>query len=171
VEFRGDLRTRFENLYDEENRQKRGKRFEMLVCELFRQSGYEVFLNPKTASPRQTDMLARRDGQDMLVEVKWLTQSINSPDMDSLRSRLRRSPPDIVGCIFSMSDYSQPALSEALRERDREVLLFSALEIHTIFGGKQRIEELIRRKRDSLRIGGRNWFLQRRSASTESRLI
>ena len=78
--------------------------------------------------------------------------------------RLNRIPSDIVGCIFNMSDYSSGAIKQVESDRTREILLFNAAEINSIFADRFDVYELIRRKREILRVEGRVWFDDSRPA-------
>ena len=148
----------FEELFDVRDQQKKANEFERLLGRLLFDSGFEILQNPKAASPRQTDLFARRHGHDFLIEVKWLSRKIDISHIDALRSRLRRIPSDVVGCIFSMSDYTVSAVNEVERNRDREILLFDPLEVHRLFTGRSDVIQLIEQKSHSLRLNAKMLF-------------
>jgi hypothetical protein len=83
--------------------------------------------------------------------------------------RLNRIPSDFVGCIFNMSGYSSRAIKQVESDRTREILLFNAAEINSIFADRFEVHELIRRKRETLRVDGRVWFDDSRPESSTSR--
>jgi hypothetical protein len=151
-------RDLFERLLESEDSAGRGPAFEKVLGEQLTANGFTVHFNPKTARPRQTDLLAIRESEHFLIEAKWRKRGIDIGDVDSLRMRLNRIPSDIVGCIFNMSGYSSRAITQVENDRAREILLFNAAEINSIFAGRLKVHELIRRKRETLRVDGRVWF-------------
>lgn len=162
-------RDQFERLLESEDAASRGPAFEKVLGAQLAADGFTVHFNPKTARPRQTDLLAIHGADHFLIEAKWRKQSIAVGDVDSLRMRLNRIPSDIVGCIFNMSAYSSGAIKQVESDRTREILLFNAAEINSIFAGRLDIHELIRRKRETLRIDGRVWFDDSKTESSARR--
>jgi hypothetical protein len=150
----GKTRELFERLLESEDAAGRGPAFEKVLGERLTADGFTVHFNPKTARPRQTDLLAIHESEHFLIEAKWRKRSIDVADVDSLRMRLNRLPSDIVGCIFNMSDYGSGAIEQVESDRTREILLFNAAEINSIFADRLDVHELIRRKRETLRIEG-----------------
>jgi hypothetical protein len=165
----GKTRELFERLLESEDAAGRGPAFEKLLGVRLDADGFTVHFNPKTARPRQTDLLAIRESQHFLIEAKWRKRSIDVGDVDSLRMRLNRVPSDIVGCIFNMSGYSSAAIKQVESDRSREILLFNAAEINSIFADRLDVHELIRRKREMLRVEGRVWFDDSRPESSARR--
>jgi hypothetical protein len=154
----GKIRELFDRLLESEDAAGRGSAFEKLLGARLMADGFDVRFNPKSARPRQTDLVAIHDSQHFLIEAKWRKRSVDVSDVDSLRMRLSRIPSDFVGCIFNMSGYTSSAIEQVEGNRTREILLFNAAEINSIFAERLEVHELIRRKRDSLRIEGRVWF-------------
>jgi len=154
----GKTHNLFERLLESEDAAGRGPAFEKVLGEQLTADGFTVHFNPKTARPRQTDLLAIREPQHFLIEAKWRKRNIVVGDVDSLRARLNRTPSDIVGCIFNMSGYSSAAIKQVESDRSREILLFNAAEINSIFADRLDVHELIQRKREMLRVDGRVWF-------------
>ena len=165
----GKTRELFERLLESEDSARRGPAFEKVLGEQLTADGFIVHFNPKTARPRQTDLLAIRESEHFLIEAKWRKRSIDIGDVDSLRMRLNRIPSDIVGCIFNMSGYSSRAITQVENDRAREMLLFNAAEINSIFAGRLEVHELIRRKRETLRVDGRVWFHDSKTESSACR--
>lgn len=54
------------------NPHRLGALFEPFVAQILEEEGYSVSRNPKTAQPRQTDLVAIREEQTFLIEAKWL---------------------------------------------------------------------------------------------------
>src|SRR5258708_7618447 len=155
---RGTLLEDFEQLLKSDSPQKRGYSFETLLARFLRDNGFKVHQNAKAAKPRQTDMVAEDDGQFLLIETKWKKKNIGSDDIDDLRNRLERSLSDVVGCVFSFSDFSKPAIDEVTENRKREILLFNAREIYGLFSSRFSLRHLIQEKRTHLRTDGAVWF-------------
>jgi hypothetical protein len=160
-----NLATQFNKLFDENNHHKRGTDFQRLLCRLLVQNGFDVWPNARSAAPRQTDIVARKRERHFLVEAKWMSKKIHSPEIDDLRNRLIRTPHDFVGCVFSMSDYAETATTQVTENRQREILLFDAYEISLLFNEKEKLDELIDRKRDALRLNADVWFLGPQSSA------
>jgi hypothetical protein len=79
-------------------------------------------------------------------------------DIAGLHDRLRRVPTDVVGAIFSASDYAPSATREVEANRTREMLLFSPEEVGLVLAERLNLHELIRMKRSHLRNQGTVWF-------------
>jgi hypothetical protein len=140
----------------------KGREYEAEIAELFTNAGFEVIANPKSAKPRQTDLFVRDGAVDFLIEVKNQTRKIDIGDIDSLRSRLARVSPDIIGIIVSKSSLTGSAIAEIEADRSREILVFINDEIKNVLSHRQNVKALIERKRTALRIQGRVWFSAKR---------
>jgi Holliday junction resolvase len=162
------MRELFERLLESEDAAGRGPLFEKLLGVRLNADGFVVHFNPKSARPRQTDLVAIHESQHFLIEAKWRKRSVDVGDVDSLRMRLNRIPSDFVGCIFNMSGYTSGAIQQVESDRTREILLFNAAEINSIFADRFAVQELIRRKRETLRVDGRVWFDDSRHESSTS---
>jgi hypothetical protein len=114
--------------------------------------------NARVAKPRQTDILAQGNDLTLLVEVKDRNRVLDIGDIDSLRSRLSRTIPEVIGVLFTTSAISRPALKEIENDRTRVVLVFVASEIELLRAGKARVLNLITKKRSELLVNGRAWF-------------
>ena len=136
----------------------RGKGFEVEVASFLKAAGFDVTPNARAAKPRQTDVFAKGEHLDLLVEAKDQQRNVNVGDIDALRSRLRRTSAEIVGALFTTSGFTKSALKEIESDRTRLVLAFGKEEIERIRSGAYKLRTLIDRKRDELRINGRAWF-------------
>jgi hypothetical protein len=136
----------------------RGRDFETEVAQILRVAGFDVTINAKSAKPRQTDLFAKGDEIDFLVEAKNQKRRVEVGDIDDLRSRLRRTSSDIVGVIFTTSRLTEGAIEAIEADRSREVLAFIKEEIEEIISGNQNFGNLIERKRNELRVNGKAWF-------------
>jgi len=123
----------FERLLDSREQRRRGLEFEALLVRLFHRDGFAARRNPEIARPRQTDIHAKRFDAEFIVEAKWHGRPIDIADIDSLRSRLRRTHANVLGVVFSMSDFTEGAISSVEDERDRPILLFRGDETYFLF--------------------------------------
>jgi hypothetical protein len=137
---------------------KRGRDFEDALIRLLESSGFEPTKNPRAAAPRQTDVYASFDKADYLVEARWQHSAADVADLDGMRSRLGRTPADLVGLFFSVSGYTGPLVQDLERNHTREILLFNELEITALFGEEVSVQNLIRRKREELRRNSKVWL-------------
>jgi hypothetical protein len=136
----------------------RGREFEAEVAKFLRSAGFDVTPNAKAAKPRQTDLFASDDKVSLLVEAKNQNRNVDINDIDSLRSRLSRTPSDVVGVIFTTSGLTPGAVEAIETDRRREVLAFERKEIEHLRSGAQNLRSLIERKRNELRVQGKVWF-------------
>lgn len=155
-----DIQLEFEDVSRIHNKKLRGKKFEEILEKLFKHENFTVIRNSKVAKPRQTDLLADNNQIFLLIEAKWQQQKLDVSNIDDMRSRLKRVRSDIVGVIFSMSDFRDTAVHEVEADRSREILLFSSLEIRAVVNGEINLLNLINRKRDDLLRYGKVWFFQ-----------
>jgi restriction endonuclease len=140
------------------NPHRRGRLFEPFVSQILEEEGYDVSFNPQSAPPRQTDLFASREGQSFLIDAKWFAKPIHVGHVSAVRERLRKCPPDVFGCIFSMSGYTTTAEQEICSDRNPEIHLFSENEIRGIASDALRFGDLLDHKRDQIRRNSTVWF-------------
>lgn len=136
----------------------RGREFEAEVATFLRAAGFDVTTNAKSARPRQTDLFAKGNDVDLLIEAKNQKRNVDVGDVDALRSRLNRTASDIVGVIFTTSGLTKEAIKEIESNRTREIIAFVMEEITQLRSGSQNLITLIERKRRALRAQGEVWF-------------
>ena len=153
-----NLQQKLEDLERHANPHRRGLLFQVFVTDLLEEEGFSVNVNPKIATPRQTDLLARRDKLFFLIEAKWIRKRVDVGHIASVQDRLRRSPSDVFACVFSMSGFGHNAVTEALQEKKHEILLFNGLEIRNIALGLTSFQDLLVEKRERLRTNAEMWF-------------
>lgn len=156
--MKSPLEKTFDSLVRTKQAHQRGFRFQDLLSRIFEEAHFEIHGNPGSARPRQSDLFVEYDDANYLVEAKWQKKKISTADIDSLRSRLNRTSGSVIGCLFSMSDYTPEAIAEVQLHRQREILLFSHDEIHRLTQGRENILELIKQKKKSLMVHGKVWF-------------
>jgi hypothetical protein len=135
-----------------------GKEWEIGLLNLLREAGFQVEVNAGAARPRQTDLYARIDGLDLLIEAKNRRRRADVSDIDDLRSRLRHVTADVVGALFTTSGVTQGAIAAIEADRTREVLVFVREEVDWLREAPSRLHSLLSRKREELRVHGRAWF-------------
>jgi hypothetical protein len=135
-----------------------GQALELEVLELFKSAGFRAHRNARVARPRQTDILAQGHDLTLLVECKDRKRSLDINDIDSLRSRLNRTTPDVIGIIFTESAISRPAIKEIESNRASQILVFDGFELELLRAGNARLLNLIAKKRSELLVNGRAWF-------------
>jgi hypothetical protein len=135
-----------------------GQALELEVLKLLEGAGFRAHRNARVANPRQTDILAQGNDLTLLVEVKDRKRIVDISDIDSLRSRLNRTTPEVIGVIFTTSAISRPAIKEIESNRTRVVLVFVASEYELLRASKARLLNLITKKRSELLVNGRAWF-------------
>jgi hypothetical protein len=135
-----------------------GQALELEVLELFKSAGFRAHRNPRIARPRQTDILAQGHGMSLLVECKYRKKSLDINDIDSLRSRLNRTAPDVIGVFFTTSAISRSAIKEIESNRASQILVFDGFELELLRAGNARVLNLIAKKRSELLVNGRAWF-------------
>jgi hypothetical protein len=134
--------------------QQRGRAFEDYVAALFAASHFEVTKDAGTARPRQTDLLATRAADTYLIECKWRAARADIDDVDSLRSRLRRTS-GAVGLLVSNSGFSGTAISEVADHRHQPILLLSGEEIRGLVRRPEQLAHLLWQKRQALQVDGK----------------
>lgn len=137
------------------NAVKRGHELEQLIGDVFRALHFDVKLNPGTARPRQTDVLASKPGEVYLVECKWRADKANIDDLDTLRSRLRRTDGAVVGILVSYNGFSGSVLFDVEHHRDQPILLISGNELRSVVSRIKALPDLLWRKREALLADGR----------------
>src|ERR1700676_512500 len=100
------LQQKLSELDETLDRHKRGSLFEELVARVLEEQGFNVTLNTKAATPRQTDLYAHREELSFIVEAKWQKKTIHIGNIEPVVERLRKTPPDVFACVFSMSGYT-----------------------------------------------------------------
>jgi hypothetical protein len=155
---KGALLEGFEQLLKSDSPHQRGYSFEDLLSQFLCSNGFQVHPHSRAASPRRTDIFADYDGHSFVIEAKWRKKDVGADDIDALRSRLEETPPDVIGCIFSVSDFSRQAIERVKQKRTREILLFNAREIHGLFASKFSLSALLQKKRTQLRAHATVWF-------------
>lgn len=149
-----DLGGRLAALRELKSAAARGRQLEDFVADVFRRDHFKVNLSPGVARPRQTDVLAMRASEVYLVECKYRSSRADIDDLDSLRSRLRRTDGSVVGVLLSMPGFTGSVISDVEQHRNQPVLLVSSDELQLVASGFESISRLLWRKKDALLTDG-----------------
>jgi Restriction endonuclease len=149
------LTDRYQQLKAGTDRQGRGRAFEHLLVDIFRQAHFRVEHNPGAARPRQTDLFATYGADRFLIEAKWEKRLADIDHIDNVRSRLNRTENSVIGVIFSIAGFSQTAIEDVGGHRDRLILLFSEPELLQVLERPETLVPLLRKKREQLVVHGR----------------
>jgi hypothetical protein len=125
------------------------------VGAFFTRAGFRVEMNPRAAVPRQTDANAQDDTIRILIEAKAQKRNVTIADVEDLRSRLNRTPHDVVGALFTTAGISDRAVQSIEQEHVREILVFVGPEIEQLRSGRQNMRVLIDHKREALNLHGK----------------
>jgi hypothetical protein len=167
-----DLGGEFKKLWDSKDPNRRGRLFEELFCRLLFKSGFTVRHDPAAAKPRQTDVLAEYGGDTFLFEIKWLGRKLDIEAIGQIKDRLGRISRNTIGCICSVSGFSETLIQDVENYRSQhEILLFNPREIYGVFAERLNIVDLIERKRRALRHDGAVWFFEQDGQDSKSRYV
>jgi Restriction endonuclease len=141
------LKRELARLKDANDPIRRGRDFEQLVASIFRRRHFRVVLNPGTARPRQTDLLATRGNDAYLVETKWQAAKADIDDVDTLFTRLDAVHSGVVGLMISFTGFSATAIERTEQQSDRPVLLMTGAELEQVIHWDEDIAHLLARKK------------------------
>jgi hypothetical protein len=141
---------------------RRGYDFEQLVATIFGRKHFKVVLNPGTARPRQTDLLATRGDDMYLVEIKWLSTKAGIDDVDALFTRLGAVPSGVIGLMISFTGFTASAIERTQQHSDRPVLLITGTELEQLLRWDEDIAHLLARKKAYLLTHRRALFVTAR---------
>jgi hypothetical protein len=167
-----DFKDEFQRLCVSKNPEKRGLAFEKLFCRFLFKSGFEVLRNPAAVEPRQTDLLAEYGGDTFLFEMKWVERNLGLEAIAQIKDRLGRTTKDTIGCICSVSGFTESLIKDIEAHRPQfEILLFNPFEIHGLLTERISIVDLIDRKRRALKQDGQMWFFGQDPPNSKNRYV
>ena len=148
------LRTQLDAIERIESPAQRGRAFEGFVEEIFRWHHFDARSNPKTARPRQTDVLAVKGSERYLIECKWRGRRADVSDVDGLRSRLRRAETGMVGILVSVEGFTGTALFDVGYHRDQPILVISGDQMRQLANRYEELPDLLWRRKQALLSDG-----------------
>lgn len=143
---RSPLLRRYRELASVATPSERGRGLETLVADLFRAAHFHVTLDPGTARPRQTDLVATLGHDSYLVETKWESTPAEIGDIDDVRVRLQETPGQMKGVLLSVAGFSTPAVNRVIARRDTPILLIDGTELEVLFEWPRGLRSFLRRK-------------------------
>lgn len=170
--FEPPLLERYNQLKGSSDRQGRGRAFELLLVDLFRQAHFKVDHDPDAAAPRQTDVYAAYGESRYLIEAKWMRRPSDVDHYDNLVARLNRTQHAVVGVLFSVAGFTETVLTEVCAHRDRPILLVGEVELLRVLSRPEELVGLLRRKYEQLVVHARVCLEERSTPTpTTARLV
>lgn len=172
ITVRTDFSEQFRELWHSKDPNKRGRLFEELFCRLLFKSGFTVRHDPPAAKPRQTDVIGEYAGDTFLFEIKWERKKLDIAVGAEIRDRLRRTSGNAIGCICSVSGFTETLIEDVETYRaECEVLLFNPREIYGLFTERLDIIDLIEKKRRALKHDATVWFFEQDGDDSRGRYV
>lgn len=112
---------------------------------------------PYSVEGRQIDGSVTVADTTYLVEVKFTTDPISAPDVDTFRRKVETKADNTMGLFLSMSGFTSPAINAAAGERS-PLLLLAHQHLYAVLGGVLKLDELISRVRRHASQTGRVFF-------------
>lgn len=126
-----------------------GKAFEHLILRAFQLSGAEIIwpyaVNLHGAVVEQIDGMVLLDGIACMVEAKDQQANVNVEPLAKLRNQLLRRPAGVIGCVFSSSGFTDPAVTLVHYMAPHAILLWQGPEIGFLLE-RQDFADALRRK-------------------------
>lgn len=101
---------------------------------------------PYISGGRQIDGSVTLDGTTYLVELKFTSDQVGAPEIDTFKAKVDSKADNTMGIFVSMSGYSSVAIKEASGKKTALLLLDSA-HVFMILTGAMSLADVIRRVR------------------------
>lgn len=144
------LKVEWSRLKGLDDHHRRGYDLQAFIGNLFRRAHFTVTPNPGAGGRRQVDLLAKRGDECYLVETKWWTKPLDIDAVDSLRTRLASTPPDVVGLLVSPSGFTKSAVTQVEERADRPILLMRGEELDRIVDWDGDFMATLQQKRNTM---------------------
>lgn len=172
ITVRTDLSEHFKELWHSKDPSRRGRLFEDLFCRLLFKNGFTVRHDPPAAKPRQTDVIGEYGGDTFLFETKWERKKLDIEVGAQIRDRLRRTSKNTIGCICSVSGFTETLIKDVEDCRSEfEILLFNPRELYGLFTERVDIVDLIDKKRRALKHDAAAWFFEQDGDDSNGRYV
>lgn len=139
------LQSRLIDLHPKVGSQEAGYAFEGWFYDLAQFFDLE-HRRPYKTGERQIDGSVTHDGTTYLVELKFTSNQVGAPDIDTFLAKVSSKADNTMGIFISMAGYSSVAIAEASKPRT-PVLLMDAAHVFLILQGLWELPELISRLR------------------------
>ena len=154
VRDREPLLDEFRQLEANPSPKNRGYGLEVLVAHVFRRAHFRVELDPGTAKPRQTDVVAEGGGHVFLIETKWTAKPLSVAEIDSLKARLDNTHSGVIGVLVSINGFTSTAIKGVETQRDRQILLIDGKDLEVACKHGADLRRILRNKQDALLLDG-----------------
>lgn len=139
------LQSRIIDLHAKVGSQESGYAFEGWFYDLAQFFDLE-HRRPYKADERQIDGSVTLDGTTYLVELKFTSNQVGAPDIDTFLAKVNNKADNTMGIFVSMAGYSSVAISQASKPRT-PLLLMDAAHVFLVLQGLWELPELISRLR------------------------
>lgn len=116
---------------------------------------YRVSPGAGAACPRQTDLVARLADDRYLIEVKHQARPADIDVVESLRARLQRTGPRMIGVVIGRSGFTATALRDTEEHRAGPVLLIGGEDIDRVAADPDHLRDLLEQQYEDLVTHGR----------------
>ncbi len=136
-----------------------GKAFEYFILKCFEWCGAEVVypfsVRLFDETVEQIDGVIYLNQQAFIIECKDFTEtaSVNFEPIAKLRNQLMRRPASTIGCVFSNSGYTYPAVILANFLAPQSILLWEQIEIEYCLNNQNFDEGLILKYKKLVELG------------------
>ncbi|WP_457587705.1 restriction endonuclease [Ensifer canadensis] len=146
-----------------------GKAFELAVLRAFELEGAKVVW-PYHARIQNTiveeiDGFVQTSGISFMVESKDLGDAVGIGPIAKLRNQLARRPAGLLGCVFSRSGFTPPAVLLSTYCAPQAILLWTGDEIAEALPAREMTAALVDKYNVLLRLGVPDWEFTRRKGS------
>ncbi len=149
------LRTKYDFLTstNKVTRQTRGRRFELVLSELF-----EIFEIPvvqpfrRNRGGEQIDGAFTLDSHHYLLECKWTSGAVGQSNVDALCGKVGRSGDQTMGVFISVNGWSDHVLDLLKQNQEKRVFLVNGQDISAVLLGSINFTNLLRAKIQALNL-------------------
>ncbi len=149
----------------ESNGWQRGLAFEYLILQAFRLEGADVIwsfpVNLFGAPIEQIDGVVHMANShlSLLVESKDFEQAVSVEPIAKMRNQLQRRPNGVIGSVFSVNGFTEPALTLAQFIAPQTILLWDQQDINYCLQHGTFIDGLLKKYRHCIEYGKPNYNL------------
>lgn len=138
------IRQKFLELHGMSEPQKRGKRFEEVLNDLFALYDMEPKLAFNLAN-EQLDGAITFDTDDYVIEAKWHADPIGRDQLDIFDTKVRRKGKNALGIFISVSRFTSAALDEY--KQGTAFLAIDGEDLYYVLENRVRLDDMLRNKK------------------------
>ncbi|WP_157884943.1 MULTISPECIES: restriction endonuclease [Mycobacterium] len=146
-QFSDDLRAlhdRYVILHSSDDPHGRGKKFELLLTDLFLLFDMEPRLSYSLAH-EQIDGSLSFDTDDYIVEARWRKDRTEPGDLEIFKGKVERKGRNALGIFISVAGFTAGALDEYATRSP--FVVFTGDDIYMVLDGRIRLDQLLRAKK------------------------